>query len=89
MPTSDTKRAKEEEKFKISNAELAQISQALFEEDSTNFLSLVKINLQGFLNNSSNMNEDLAPLPWVHIKIAAKLFQNGILFTDCWLSRNQ
>jgi hypothetical protein len=64
MPPLGAKKIKEDEvKYNLTNTELAEISQILFDEDTTNFLKLVKINLQGYLNSSSNMNEDCAPLP--------------------------
>lgn len=55
-----------EKEFKITDSELQEISQVLFEEDKSDLLSLVKINLQGYLNTSkkaSNIQEDRAPFP--------------------------
>lgn len=55
-----------EKEFKITDSELQEISQILFEEDKSDLLSLVKINLQGYLNTSkatSNIQEDRAPSP--------------------------
>lgn len=46
----------------VTNEELMNISQVLFDEDNHNFLSHVRINYQGFLN-SSDVNEDRAPEP--------------------------
>lgn len=44
----------------ISNQDILDISQQLFDEDHRNFLSLVTVNYQGFLN-TTNINEDHAP----------------------------
>lgn len=55
-----------EREFKITDSVLQEISQQLFEEDKSDLLSLVKINLQGYLNtskNASNIHEDRAPFP--------------------------
>lgn len=47
----------------VSKLELMNISQILFDADSSDFMTNVMINYQGFLN-SSNVTEDRAPLSW-------------------------
>ncbi|CRK98902.1 CLUMA_CG012182, isoform A [Clunio marinus] len=59
-PTLSKRNNKKKYNDTITNAELKIISQSLFDEDKKNFLSLVNVNYQGFLN-ASNIGEDQAP----------------------------